>query len=138
MDSFSGTLSATDLRMSSTTVSHELTWTTHHDLRRSDYFPILIYIPSTNQHLPAQSKPQKWLLDRADWTKFNELCSTPYNEESESDINTTVCNCNNHIINAATDSIPRSSSSIKQKNVPWWNNDLKMAIKKRNSALQKY
>lgn len=115
-DAFNGTFSAIDLSISSTTISHALTWQTHLDICQNDHYPILIYAPTTKQY--QKLKPQKWILGKADWMEFNKLCSELYNQDPDCNIDTLVHNFNQHIIKAASKAIPKSSSVVKPKQVP--------------------
>ncbi len=119
-------------------ISHVLLWTTHHNLCNSNHYSILIRIPSATQNKATQRRPQKWRIHKADWSSFTSLCGTLYNDPPDADINTLVASFNHHIIEAENQIIPRTSCHIKTRNVPWWNNELKTAIKQRNTTLKKF
>lgn len=130
-----GTYSNIDLAFCSPNISHLLNWNPHDDLHFSDHFPINISL-CTHIQKPTHEKCPKWILNRANWSYFNDEV-LPIDFTSD-DLDTIVEFFTNSIIQAATKSIPKSSTKISKKTVPWWCEELKTAIQERKRALKKF
>ncbi|KAH3868390.1 hypothetical protein DPMN_031536 [Dreissena polymorpha] len=91
----------------------------------SDHLPqqvtLLNYIA---QGTEAQcSGEQKFLLEKANWVQFRDLCSDLSLADVHSQDSNLFCNTlTSKILSIAECSIPVSSGKVKVRNrVPWWN-----------------
>lgn len=57
-------------------------------------------------------------------------------DENQMDINVFNNKLVNEIIQSAEEIIPKTTGIRRIKNVPWWNNDCKAAVKARNKVLR--
>lgn len=136
LNSTSGSLSAIDLCFSSSSLSPKLTWSTHPDLCDSDHFPILIQSQSlSNENF---STPSRWLINKANWDLFYDLTSNTSSLPDPSNCSTALQTFTKFITDSAESSIPRSSGKKKPNQVPWWSNEIQLAIKNRKKALRTY
>lgn len=129
-----GSFSAIDLTFCSPSIATLFRWNPSDDLYGSDHFPILI----TNQNaVLKEDKPQRWIIERADWRLYKKSMST--NIPDEDDVELTTTRFTNAIIDAAHKSIPRTKGlNPNKKRVPWWSNDVAQAIRNKKRALRKF
>ena len=112
-----GSYSSLDLTLCSPEVASDFIWRVDDDLHGSDHFPILLSEvgPFIQQH-PARRK-----LHKANWEQFEICCeqsidlSAFHNSESPAELFTSL------IYSAAEKSIPRTSTSPRHPNRPWFN-----------------
>ena len=119
--------------LSSPSIGDSLSSFYHYDLSGSDHIPQLIEL--TNLPEKNYSYPPKWNFKKANWTKYQELCSKSPNIDMEKSIDVIIEGFCNHLLDSASQSIPKSISKIRRL-VPWWNNDCAIALKNRKSALK--
>lgn len=124
---FNGTFSAVDLSICSTSILNRMTWNVDDNLYGSDHFPILMnYIQgSTNPH---STPVKKWIYKKANWSTFSQhrlqhLPTLSNNVEYDTNQITTS------ILEAAKSSIPLSENQENRKSVPWWNKEVRIAIR---------
>lgn len=123
-----GATSAIDLTMCDPSSFLDYTWSTYEDTCGSDHYPILINYNST-----IQNNTPRWNTNRADWTKFKQLCSqklTKHQVQSMKDFTQIL-------ISIAKECIPKKSPPSK-RNKPWFNPESKKAIRQRKAALRKF
>lgn len=130
LNSRSNCLSAIDLSLSSPTLAPLLSWNVLDNLLYSDHFAISIeYTPRnhTNSYLP------KWRYDKANWVNFSKsLESISVGRHIDKSVETLTTK----IYRAAEESIPMSSGRTGKKTVPWWNEEVKLAIENKKKALK--
>nr|CAH7714757.1 unnamed protein product [Callosobruchus chinensis] len=124
--------SAIDLSMCSPQLATRITWTTLEDLNFSDHFPIVITTDVAKNFHPSH---KRWLTEKADWNKFSGSVSDLMLPE---DVNAAVDLITEAIKGAAKDSIPMTSGTTSNKAVPWWNETIQDAIRKKKSALNAF
>ena len=75
-------------------------------------------MPPTSGDTNQGGDPSHWVLSKADWEQFAELCMDKITGDilHEQDPLTSFVG---HVIDAATDSIPRATTVIKKSN-PWF------------------
>jgi len=131
------TYSAIDLTLCSPLLHLDLDWKVHDDLCGSDHFPITINI--IPEHEIPQREP-RFQYDRANWGLFFQSTSIPDVPAflDTDSIDTTIDSFCNHIIDAATLSIPISKGRPSRRRVPWWNNECSVACANRKTALRRY
>ena len=136
----SGSMTHIDVSLSSRKLATKCKWTTLNNLMGSDHAPILISINARPEQ--QLSSVPKWKLTSADWTIFrqsveNQIQVVTINEHEEVDqFNSKVVDI---LITAAEESIPKTRLSLskRHKPLPYWNNDIKTAIRNRNRARNK-
>ncbi len=96
----------------------------------SDHYPVLYNI-NINVSQITEGRGGRWVFEKADWEKFQK--------ESDKYLNQIEYNCTieilenkvrQGIITAALESIP------KRKEVPWWDDKCKKAVRNRNKAFK--
>jgi len=134
-----GNLSSIDLSFSSVSIAQRISWSVLHEIYDSDHLPIIMSLLSTKTLSPSPS--QRWKLKNADWAFFSSLVDTLMQDNTQSDTSTIENDTNfisESIIRAAEIAIGRTSNSIKNNKVPWWNDEIRDAIKQKNKALKTY
>lgn len=130
--------SAIDLSFCSTSLFQELVWSVEQDLYFSGHFPIKISCPNAN--LPSSnqlsSPSQKiWNYERANWDLFRERIDLDFDNELL-DVDTTLQLMNTNILSAAEAAIPEKKIPSNRLPVPWWDEEIKDAIKTRRKCLR--
>ena len=127
------TKSSIDVSIVSPQLSMELEWYVHSDTLGSNHLPVcLAYWEEDIAIIPVTSHNIKL----ADWDSFRSSIDLDIIGESVSD---KFENISKEIINAADDNIPKKSPYINGKlKVPWWSNEIRAALTKRNRALRHY
>lgn len=128
---FSGTYSHIDLTLCSPALQQFFEWKAHTDLCSSDHFPIII----ESQQKRTINKRSNWQIDKANWHVFEKFI-----DFSQADNITDLNEQNNYItssiINAANLSIPKTKNSLNRTPVPWWSEEIYIAIKERKKQLR--
>ncbi|XP_055633404.1 uncharacterized protein LOC129773783 [Toxorhynchites rutilus septentrionalis] len=130
MDEHSGSTSSIDLTITSWDLAPRVRWCVDDDLRGSDHFPIHIRTLTSNPKILLR---RRWLYQFADWDGFESTISHLLPAQG----NYSVEEFSQAVFAAAKANIPRTSGIFGRKAVPWWNNDVKQAIKSRRKALRK-
>lgn len=74
----------------------------------------------------------RWRYDDADWENFSQIITQHIEAQPSIDITEFL-----HVIHeAATNTIPRTSSKVGRKSLHWWSADTKRAVKIRRKALR--
>lgn len=138
VDAATGQLSCIDLTITSPNISAISGWGVVQDTWDSDHFPIITSIfYNTNTKTAQNSLPSKFNYNKADWENFTRLCGKisrelVYNE----DIDIFNSNLIAAMSTVAREVIPVTSSKpSERKNVPWWNDECKLAVQGRKNAL---
>lgn len=124
--------SVVDISLASPSIAIDLEWRTLSQLHQSDHFPICISFPHEQQDVVMI---KKWKTDLANWEAYQTSIIVP---EFSSNLNMNVRNLNEMIIDAARQSIPLSSGNLFRSPVPWWNDEIKTAIKNKKKALNRF
>ena len=132
-----GSLSTIDLSICSSALYSKLTWSAHPDLCDSDHFPIIISnIKVTPQRIRS---PARWLIQKANWSLFQDLTAeTSHLPLVTTSIPEAIKSITNLITDAALQAIPESATKSISHKVPWWSENIKIALKARNKALNRY
>ena len=112
-----GTFSAIDLSICSSSIMVDYTWSVNEYLCGSDHYPIHLRYARNS---PSNTIP-KWKVEEADWLKFSkgividrEFEAFNCNSEAyDSIIEKTICSANN--------CIPKTKGKPGRPTVPWWN-----------------
>ncbi|GBN95778.1 hypothetical protein AVEN_200054-1 [Araneus ventricosus] len=107
-----------DLAICSPTLLPLLNFTVGSDLCNSDHFPIVVSYADSGG---AIQYPPRYLFQRADWGNFIQLADITESMVSTADITEAVQNVIDCLINAANNTIPKSSPRLRKFRRPWWN-----------------
>jgi exonuclease III/ribonuclease HI len=129
IDPATGNTSAIDVTICSESIASRFTWRTLSDTHNSDHFPITVSLPGLSN---SRTVRQKWLYDHADWSLYECITAETIHPDVEWDVITFT----EKIIDAAKQSIPRTSGRVGPKAVPWWCPDTKAAIRRRRKCLR--
>lgn len=133
ISSATGKTSVLDLTWCSPNLHSCFDWQTLKDTHGSDHFPILLKILGV---IIDSSRRPKWKLEQANWPGFStkavfDRCML--DEEVEDIFEHMTVN----IISAAHDNIPRTNDTRGRPPVPWFDDEIKEAIRNRRRYLQK-
>ena len=106
-----------DLSVASSSLKHDFEWSVFGENLDSDHFPVLLTL--TRPHRSTAQRIPQWILAKADWESFETLSKT------ERAVNTFECMqemmtyFEETIINAAEQTIPKTSTNTRPIPVPW-------------------
>lgn len=87
----------------------------------SDHFPVvlesLVDLPRLHKRMP------RWKLDKADWKRFSQAATFDASLLAIMTTDEATSYVTEQIVNAAEQSIPRTSGNLPKKCKPWWNED---------------
>jgi len=134
-----GTMSHLDLTMVSKDLGAKCSWTVRNNCLGSDHLPTIIAIgepPNVENCTTTRFK-----INAADWTEFKQQCKRYVTDDLITDnVEQTGRQLTAAIIRAAEASIPQTRynrNRRKTKVLPYWNDDIKNAVKARNTARNK-
>jgi hypothetical protein len=127
-------LSAIDVTMCTPMLQTFFDWYVEDDPHNSDHFPIII--PTISQYMNSTIR-EKWQVKRADWNKY-QICLDFSDLNDNSPIDSHVSSIVSTINNAAKISIPKSSSHLMKKCVPWWNSEIYTSIKEKKKLFRTF
>ncbi|KAF4520292.1 hypothetical protein B566_EDAN004351, partial [Ephemera danica] len=127
-----GTPTMIDLTISSKNIATKLEWEVADDTFGSDHYPILTTMTDNTYD---ENRNPKWILEKADWTSFSTEAVLKPIEKTE--IEKSVTEVTSTIIDVSNSYIPKTSSKPGRPPVPWFNEEVKKAIKERKQALHK-
>ena len=134
-----GQTSHIDLTLAASRLATKCTWHVLNNAMGSDHAPVVCQLEDI---LKVENNiTSKWKLDKADWQSYQYNCrqqlllNDPYND----DVNTFNENVVRMITAAANNSVPcrKLNNTRKHKPLPYWNEDIKTAIYRRNCARNK-
>ena len=123
-----------DLSLCSTELIPWFQWDVHDDTLNSDHFPILLKTSTSD----VDKRPEKWLLEKADWKQYQEHTITDKSIDDFNSINEAANFFETHIKEAASKFIPKTKGKVNTKSPVWWNNRCRSAIQKRKAACRRY
>uniref|UniRef100_A0A3P9LEU6 Reverse transcriptase domain-containing protein n=1 Tax=Oryzias latipes TaxID=8090 RepID=A0A3P9LEU6_ORYLA len=136
IDVRTGNMSALDLTFVSNVLAGGSEWNIHNSTMGSDHYPVF-YRVGGDREPPSNGKEGRWLFHKAKWDEFTFMCEEECSNISmESTAEEMEKKIRNLIISAAQKTIPRSKATMTRKNVPWWTEDCKIAVKNRNKGLK--
>ncbi|GBN41236.1 hypothetical protein AVEN_78761-1 [Araneus ventricosus] len=112
------TFHSLDLAICSPTLLPLLHFTVGSDICNSDHFPIIVSYADSGG---AVQYPPRYIFQQADWGNFIQLADITESMVSTADITETVQNVVDCLINAAINTIPKSSPRLRKFRRPWWN-----------------
>ena len=123
-----------DLSLCSTNLLLDFEWGMFDQMMDSDHYPI--WLRSGRKRKPNCFP--KWVLDKANWPKFSEK-AVPKKSVNEFDsVQEASQYCKTFIIDAAKDSIPKTSGKSSDYSSPWFNKDCENAKKDRKKEWDKF
>ena len=91
------------------------------------------------QSYKGRKRLQRWKTDQANWEFFQELSRKRFEQlhkEEWADVNELNKVAVTAIIECANESIPKASGYRNKKNVLWWDENCRQAIKEQNRAFR--
>ncbi|GBM14721.1 hypothetical protein AVEN_130589-1, partial [Araneus ventricosus] len=101
------------------------------DLHNSDHFPLIVSHADSGG---AIQLPPRYLFQRADWAAFMQLAGVTEAMVSTADISEAVQHVVDIIINAADNTIPKSSPRLRKFRRPWWNEACRDSYRKQRKC----
>ncbi|GBN58645.1 hypothetical protein AVEN_243503-1 [Araneus ventricosus] len=126
------TFHSVDLAICSPPLLPFLSLTIDNDLYNSDHFPLILTDSRHNQ--TSHFRPPKYIFNAANWHKFTSLANINSDIIKSSTIDQAIDYVVNVIIEAADNSIPKTSGMRRKQNKPWWNAHCQQARKKQKKA----
>ena len=121
-----GTTSAIDLTSCYPSIFMDFHWGVHDNQCGSDHSPIFLKFKNST---PEETNP-KWQIHKADWIKFDKLCSTLIDEGIFIKPKPTSA-FTNTLIKIAKQTIPKSSTKLHPKTNLWFTVECREAVKTR-------
>ena len=125
----SGASSALDLSIASHNLCSQLSWKVHNDCCGSDHLPIVITL---NRAPPVSSCRPRWKYELADWESYRNEILSLFTENPP----TSAEEFTKQLFDVASHHIPRTSGAPGKKAVPWWNPEVRSAVKLRRKKLR--
>ena len=129
-----GTYSAIDLSLSDPTLFLDFEWSVLNDTHGSDHFPVVLKYNGK----PTDSHTPRWKLNKADWILFTELCLQTIVSDKYENYEEPVEAFSRDLIEIANRSIPKSKVNSFHISKPWFDSEVKEAIKARKKSLRKF
>ncbi|KAF0746227.1 putative RNA-directed DNA polymerase [Aphis craccivora] len=137
LNPINGNMSNIDLSFASTALAQRMDWKLSTNLTSSDHFPITIQILSRSDNSKNKTF-ERWNLKEPHWSLYTELLESE--KDNIKNIDTLSIDC---IVKSFTDAITKTAElsigknkcKTKKPKVPWWNDEIKNAIKSKNKAL---
>ena len=123
--------SAIDLSICTPGLALKCAWEVFPDIHGSDHYPILISMPPTSGDTHQGGDPSHWVFSKADWEQFADLCMDKITGDILHDQDPLISFVG-HVIDAATDSIPRATTVPKKSN-PWFDEECREMLKTRRA-----
>lgn len=128
--SYLGTFSSIDLSICSPSVQTYFNWKTSSDLHSSDHYPIILNLCNNDV---IERRP-KWKLSSANWIAYQlEIDLGELNSFNNCDDRNSFLV--KSILDAASKSVPKTKATPRRRPVPWFNNEIREAIRLRRKSL---
>lgn len=102
----------------------------------SDHYPIVCKVGG-GRSVILEDLSERWIFGKAQWDKFREISeSNLKNINREQDVELLNGNVREAIIGSARQTIVRKEGMKRRKLVPWWNDECRDVIRKRNKAFK--
>lgn len=124
-----GTLTSIDVACCSTEIIDQLDFSVLQDSYGSDHLPLLLTLPDTAHAI--RTRP-KWKIEEADWETFQTTVQFPLMPTATQQISSIT----QKILEAAEQTIPKTTGLVNKRAVPWWNQEVASAVKSRKKALR--
>ncbi len=131
-----GRESALDLTLVSSSMGAICNWSVYKGTVGSDHYPVLSKI-NINVSQITEGRGGRRVFEKADWEKFQKESDKYMNQiEYNCDIEILENKVRQAIITAVLESVPKSQGKIKRKEVPWWDDECKKAVRNHNKAFK--
>lgn len=128
------TFSHVDLALCSTDLLSVFHWDVHDEPLSSDHFPILL-----KSGIQVNSGGcQRWIPDKADWASYMQKTDVDKDVEGAQSVDDAAEVVESLLIDAAKDTIPKTSGKGGRKSPPWWSGKCWIAVKKRKNAFRRF
>lgn len=127
-----GTFSAIDLSICDPALFLEFEWRVLEDTHGSDHFPIVLQ----NVEGTREVGQLRWKLHKADWTSFEKHCLETITMSHYRNCNNLVEDFTDDITDIANKTIPMTKNNSKRSARPWFDDEVREAIKNRKKALR--
>uniref|UniRef100_A0A147BLN2 Putative tick transposon n=1 Tax=Ixodes ricinus TaxID=34613 RepID=A0A147BLN2_IXORI len=121
-----------DLSISSPSLLPCFSWKVLDNPFGGDHFPVvlesLVDLPRLQKRMP------RWKLDKADWKRFSQAATFDASLLAILTPDEATRYVTEQIVNAAEQSIPRTSGNLPKKCKPWWNEDCSTTLTRQNKA----
>lgn len=121
--------SSVDVSFASANILNRLLWYISDDPLGSDHHPIGLQLDTAPHEI---TRRPRWVYRDADWLQYQQLITSKCREETPHSIATLT----ETIFQAASESIPRTSSIPGKKALNWWSSITKTAVRDRRKALR--
>lgn len=128
-----GTFTSIDLSITHANLFLDFNWSVLQDSHGSDHFPILLKLLHDRPQVSVKRK-----FSKADWNSFVDLCSQTITSNRYSLSETPVESFTEDLINISDRTIPKTKSNPTHVPKPWFDLEVKVAIRDRRKALRKY
>ena len=128
-----GAESCLDLGLCSPATAAQLEWNVVEEVHGSDHYPVTIKETLAEE----QAKPVRYITEKANWRDFRALTYIPL-DAPQQNIDEMVAYLSGVIAEAANIAIPQTSSRVRSKTVPWWNEDCELTRRRKKQALRQY
>ena len=128
-----GSYSSIDLSFCSPSLFLDFDWKVGDDLCGSDHFPIFV----ETAH-PTDPPGHRWNLGKADWTLFQSLCEENIKLDKFYDDDDPIATFTNILQDVTEQSIPKTTTVPKHIKKPWFNDEVKEAIRDRKKILREF
>ena len=136
---YRGSMTHIDVSLASSQLATKCRWATFNNTMGSDHVPIIITINARPER--QRIAVPKWKSAEADWNVFRDCINDQINttDVTDDDVDQLNSKIVDIIRSAAEQSIPRTKPSVcrRQKPLPYWNDEIKMAVRNRNRARRK-
>lgn len=127
-DSFS----AIDVTLCDPSLLLQLDWRINDDLCHSDHFPIFVELLETN----CGTSPIRWKLNGVNWSTYATHVELELDSRDER-VNS-VDDFVKMIEEVASTLFRKSSGRVKGRQVPWWSDEIKQALRERKKKFKKF
>jgi len=141
LNPINGNLSHIDLSFASTSLAQRINWNVTPNLTSSDHFPIILQILYRSYNSKIDDTTERWNLKNPNWDLYTELLELEMDNIKNIDslnIDSLVKSFTDAITKTAELTIGKNMIKPKKPKVPWWNDDIKNAIKIKNKALNQF
>ena len=123
-----------DLSIASLDLLLDFEWGLYDDSMGSDHFPVWL-------RAEKRSRPHKfpkWIIDKADWEKFSRNAVPEINPDEFQSAREMGQYTTSFIIDAAKNSIPKTSGKGREYSAIWFNSECREAKRSRQDVFNKY
>lgn len=124
-----------DLSIVDPTIVLDFNWSVLDDTHGSDHQPVILTCTSSEE----EEKEERYNINKANWPLFEDICRGRIKDESVFSEGTCPVESFTRLLNdAVEDSIPKYKNKNRLSKVPWYNDECKVAKKRRKKALHKF